>query len=155
MRYQQWETIQPFGKIDAAFQLLLHTNPNTDNLHGDQFVAIHRDNEQPATPGLPTHKKIRGVPGPGDAGETESASGERGVGGGGFELSPGVAGGGVGGRVGVVRVSTVSDLAVALAAVRGVGRRPVVVVAGGVGGLDDAARQVLQRLFAEAVVPVM
>ena len=65
------------------------------------------------------------------------------------------AGGGMGGPARVVRVSQVSDLPVALAAVRRDGPRPSVVVAGGVGGLDGAGMQRLRVLFADAIVPVM
>src|SRR5262249_20355956 len=48
MRYQEWETIQPFGQVDGAFQLLLHTDPDTGEFH-----AVHRFDEHPPTPGLP------------------------------------------------------------------------------------------------------
>ena len=58
MRYQEWETIQPFGQVDSAFQLLLRTDPDTG-----AFEAVHRLDQHPPTPDLPTHKKIRGTAG--------------------------------------------------------------------------------------------
>src|SRR5262249_32019481 len=50
--------IQPFGHVDAAWQLLLHTDADTGEFH-----AIHRYDKHDRTPGLPTHKNIRGTPG--------------------------------------------------------------------------------------------
>ena len=58
MGFREWETIQPFGQVDAAWQLLLHTEPGTGKLH-----AIHRLDKHPPTSGLPTHKNIRGAAG--------------------------------------------------------------------------------------------